>query len=62
MVYNYGLINDDVEIFSTLDDARRGFREYTGIEWEPGRRYKDVGNEQYSEYYEQCDIFESELG
>jgi hypothetical protein len=39
-------------------DARRGFREYTGFAWEPERRYKEVGNEQYSEFYEQCDIFE----
>jgi hypothetical protein len=31
VVYNYGLINDDVRIFSTLEDARRGFREYTGF-------------------------------
>jgi hypothetical protein len=44
-----------------LDDARRAFREYTGFDWESERRYKEVGNEEYSEYYEQCDIFEKKV-
>ncbi len=58
VVYNYSLINEDVGIFSTLEDARRGFREYTGIEWEPQRKWKDFGGEDYSEEYGECDIFE----
>jgi hypothetical protein len=41
VVYNYGLINEDVGIFFSLEDARRGFREYTGIEWDPQRKWKD---------------------
>jgi hypothetical protein len=90
VVYNYGLINEDVGIFSTLEDARRGFKEYTGIcmlqpmkfthgafslrlsldknivlslrlEWTPERKWKEIGYKQYSEYYEQCDIFEGEI-
>ena len=38
--------------------ARRGFREYTGFIWDPERRWKEVGGEEYSECYEQCDVFE----
>ena len=60
VVYNYGLINEDVGVYPSLEDAKRAFREYTGFEWEAGRRYKEVGDEEYSEYYEQCDIFEGE--
>ena len=62
MVYNYGLINDDVGVFTSLEEAKRAFRGYTGLEWEAERRYKEVGNEKYSEYFEQCDIFEGEIG
>jgi hypothetical protein len=62
VVFNYGLINEDVGVFTSLEDARQGYREYTGFEWEPERRYKEVGDEQYSEYYEQCDIFEGDIG
>jgi hypothetical protein len=50
VVYNYGLINEDVGIFSILEDARRGFREYgecdvykKGIEgWNPLGRSKGI--------------------
>jgi hypothetical protein len=38
-----------------------GFREYTGFEWELERRRKEVGGEEYSEYYVQCDVFEGEV-
>ena len=31
VVYNYGLINEDVGVFRSLDEARRGFKEYTGL-------------------------------
>jgi hypothetical protein len=50
-----------VGVFSTLEEAKRAFREYTGFEWEPQKRWKEIGNEGYSEYYEQCDIFEGEV-
>jgi hypothetical protein len=61
VVYNYGLISEGVEVFRSLEDARRGFREYTGFNWDPQRRYKEVGNMEYSEFYEQCDVFEGEI-
>jgi hypothetical protein len=32
-----------------LEDARQGFREYTGFDWTPERRRKEVGGEEYSE-------------
>lgn len=38
VVYNYGLINEGVGVFGSLEDARRGFREYTGFSWTPERR------------------------
>ena len=31
VVYNYGLVNEGVGVFGSLEDARRGFREYTGL-------------------------------
>lgn len=61
MVYNYGLINEGVGVFGSLEDARRGFREYTEFEWDPERRWREVEGEEYSEYYEQCDVFEGEI-
>ena len=30
-VYNYGLINEGVGVFGSLEDARLGLREYTGF-------------------------------
>jgi len=61
VVYNYELINENVDVFTSLEDARRGFREYTGFEWEPGRKWKDLGGEEYSKEYGECDIFEGEV-
>jgi hypothetical protein len=48
-------------VFGSLEDARRGFREYTGFNWDEERRSKEVGNVEYSEFYEQCDVFEGEV-
>jgi hypothetical protein len=47
-----------MRLSGSLEDARRGFREYTRIEWDSERRYKEVGDEEYSDWYEQCDVFE----
>ena len=60
VVYNYGLINEGVCVFGSLEDARRGFREYTGFEWDEERRWEEVGGEEYSEEYGECDVFEGE--
>lgn len=62
VVYNYGLINEGVGVFGSLEDARRGFGEYTGIKWTTEKRWKEVGGEEYSKWYEQCDVFEGEFG
>jgi hypothetical protein len=62
VVYNYGLINEDVDIFSSLEDARDAFREYTGFEWDEERRWKDYGGEEYSKEYGECDVFECKIG
>jgi hypothetical protein len=61
VVYNYGLINEDVGVFPSLEDARMGFKEYTGFAWDPQRSWKDFGEEEYSEEYGECDIFEGEI-
>jgi hypothetical protein len=61
VVYNYGLINEGVGVFGSLEDARRGFREYTGFEWTTERRWKEYGSEEYSEEYGECDVFEDEV-
>lgn len=52
---------EDVGVFTSLEDARRGFREYTGFEWESQRKWKDFGAEGYSEDFGECDIFEGEV-
>lgn len=52
MVYNYGLINEDVGIFGSLDEARRAFEGYTGFEWDPERGWKDWEHAEYDGYYE----------
>jgi hypothetical protein len=33
-VYNYGLINEDVGVFGSLEEAKRAFREYMGLKGE----------------------------
>jgi hypothetical protein len=58
VVYNCGLINEDVGVFTSLEETKRAFREYTGFEWEPGRSWKDFGGVGYSEEFGECDIFE----
>ncbi len=61
VVYNYGLINEDVGIFGSLEDARLGFKEYTGLEWTPEKKWKDFCGEEYSEDFGECDVFEGEM-
>jgi hypothetical protein len=45
----------------SFEDARQGFREYTGFPWTPERRWKEYGGEEYSEYYGECDVFEGDM-
>ncbi len=61
VVNNYSLINDDVAVFKTYKDAKQAFKKYTGFEYDPKGKYKDSDNREYSEYYEQCDIFKGEI-
>ncbi len=61
VVYNYGLINEDVGVFATFEVARRAFREYTGFEWDAEGGWKDFGGEEYSVDFGECDIFEGEI-
>jgi hypothetical protein len=56
VVYNWGLINEDADVFKTYEGAKQAFKEYTGLEFDPNRKYKEI-----SGYYEQCDIFEKIL-
>ena len=31
------------------------------LEWSPERRWKEIGGKKYSEWYEQCDVFEGDI-
>ena len=48
-------------VISVSKDARRGFREYTGFDWDHERRWKEVGGEEYSNEFGECDVFEGEI-
>ena len=61
VVYNYGLINEDIDIFITFKDAKQAFKNYTDFEYDPEGKYKDSENREYSECYEQCNIFEKKI-
>jgi hypothetical protein len=40
----------DLCVFGSLEDARRGFGEYTGFEWTPEKRWREFGDKEYSDY------------
>lgn len=61
VVYNYGLCNENVDICKSFEEAKQAFKDYTGFEYDPEDKYKDSSNLQYSEFYEQCDIFKKEI-
>ena len=61
VVYSYGMIIEDVGLFLSLEEAKRGFKEYTGFNYNEERKWMDFGGEEYSEEYGGCDIFKKDL-
>lgn len=59
MVKNFGGINHDVEIYKSLKDAKKEFREYTGFRF--NRQYSDPASEKYNEKFSETKIYELDL-
>jgi len=60
LVKNYRLINEDVEICRTEEEAFKSFKKYTGISFF-NKNYTDFDSVQYSPDYSETKIFELEL-
>jgi len=56
LVKNYRLINEDVEICRTEEEAVKAFEKYTGFSF--SRKYTDPDSEHYSQDYSETKIFE----
>ena len=59
LVKNFGGVNHDAELYSSLAEARRGFAEYTGFGH--GRGYCDPGSPKYSEKFSETKLFELDM-
>jgi hypothetical protein len=60
LVKNYRLINEDVEICRTEEEAFKAFEKYTGFSFF-NKNYTDPGSEQFSPDYAETRIFELAL-
>jgi len=59
LVKNYRLINEDVEICRTEEEAFRAFERYTGVSF--SKKYTDPDSEHFSPDYAETRIFELAL-
>lgn len=59
LVKNFEGINYDVDMYQSLEEAKREFREYTGFGF--NGHYSDPHSEKYSEKFSETKIFELEL-
>ena len=59
LVKNFGCVNHDVELYKTLKDAKRGFKEYTDFRF--NRKYTDPASEKYNEKFSETKIYELDL-
>jgi hypothetical protein len=56
LVKNFGGVNHDAELYSSLAEARRGFAEYTGFGY--SREYSDPCSSKYVEKFSETKIFD----
>jgi len=59
LVKNLEGVNHDAEIYSSIRDAKRDFREYTGFGF--NKDYLDPASEKYNEKFSETKIYELEL-
>jgi hypothetical protein len=59
LVKNFGGVNHDAELYSSLAEARRGFAEYAGFGY--SREYCDPGSPKYKEKFSETKIFELDM-
>ena len=59
LVKNFGGVNHDTELYSSLAEARRGFAEYTGFGH--SREYCDPCSPKYSEKFSETKLFELDM-
>jgi len=59
LVKNFGGVNHDVEIYKSLKDATREFKEYTGFRF--NKQYADPSSEKYKEKFSETKIYELDL-
>jgi len=59
LVKNFGGVNHDAELYSSLAEARRGFAEYAGFA--NSRGYCDPCSPKYSEKFSETKLFELDM-
>jgi len=59
LVKNFGGVNHDTELYSSLAEARRGFAEYAGFGY--SRDYCEPSSPKYSEKFSETKIFELDM-
>jgi len=59
LVKNFGGVNHDAELYSSLAEARRGFAEYAGFAHSRG--YCDPCSPNYEEKFSKTKIFELDM-